>query len=86
MKVMLSLMSKGAVADETAATNLVKQSGTEWTIARTAMITGDAPKGTYSAGAYGEGKNSVTAGDLAAFILRDVETRQHIGQMPLVRN
>ena len=86
MKVMLSLMSKGAVADETAATNLVKESGTEWTIVRNAMITGDAPKGTYSAGAYGEGKNSVTAGDLAAFILRDVETRQHIGQMPFVRN
>ena len=50
------------------------------------MITADAPTGTYTAGAYGEGKNSVTAGDLAAFILAEVESREHVGQMPFVRN
>ena len=86
MKVMLSLMNKDAVADEATATNLVKQSGTEWTIVRNAMITAENPKGTYSTGAYGDGKNSVTAADLAAFILAEVEAPKHIGQMPFVRN
>ena len=86
MKVMLSLMNKDAVADEAPATNLVRTSSTEWTIVRNAMITADARTGTYTAGAYGEGKNSVTAADLAAFILAEVEAPQHIGQMPFVRN
>ena len=86
MKVMLSLMNKDAVADEATATNLVRQSNAEWTIVRNAMITAAAPKGTYTTGAYGEGKNSVTAADLAAFILAEVEAPKHIGQMPFVRN
>jgi putative NADH-flavin reductase len=86
MKVMLSLMNKNAVADETAATNLVRQSDTDWTIVRNAMITSGPATGTYSAGAYGEGKNSVTAGDLADFILGEVEGRKYIGHAPFVRN
>ena len=86
MKVMLSLMNKDAVADEAAATDLVRTSSTEWTIVRNAMITAESPKGTYSTGTYGDGKNSVTAADLAAFILAEVETPKYIGQMPFVRN
>ncbi|HEV3376079.1 MAG TPA: NAD(P)H-binding protein [Thermoleophilaceae bacterium] len=86
MRAMLSLMNKDAVADEATAANLVKESSTEWTIVRNAMITAGAPKGTYSVGAYGDGKNSVTAADLAAFILAEVEAPKHIGQMPFVRN
>jgi uncharacterized protein YbjT (DUF2867 family) len=86
MKTMLSLMSKSVVADEATATQLVKASKTDWTIVRNAMISADAPKGSYSAGAYGDGKNSVTAGDLAAFMLAELETGRYVGQMPFVRN
>ena len=86
MKVVLSLMNKAAVVDEATAAGLVRQSDTEWTIVRNAMITGGEPKGTYTAGAYGEGKNSVTAADLAAFILVELESREYIGQTPFVRN
>ncbi len=86
MKVMLSLMNKNAVADETAATNFVKQSDTDWTIVRNAMITSGPATGTYSTGAYGAGKNAVTAGDLADFIVTEVEGRKYVGQAPFVRN
>jgi putative NADH-flavin reductase len=86
MKVMLSLLNRYAIPDETSATNIVKQSDTDWTIVRNAVITPGPATGTYSAGAYGEGKNSVTAGDLAAFILGALESREYIGKAPFVRN
>ena len=86
MKLMQSFYNKNVVQDETASTNLIKQSNLDWTIVRNSMIFTSAPKGAYTAGYFGEGKNSVTAGDLAAFILEELKNGKYIRQMPFVHN
>ena len=55
--------------DETESVNLIKQSDFDWTIVRENYIARSAPKGSYDAGYFRAGNNSVAAGDLAAFIL-----------------
>ncbi len=86
VKLMQSLMNKNVIQDETTGTNLIKQSNMDWTVVRNSLIWASAPKGVYQAGYFGEGKNSVTAGDLAAFILQELKDGKYIRQMPFVHN
>jgi len=87
MKLMLSMMKNNvAQQDEAASAELIKQSNLDWTIARNAMITSKPSKGSYFAGYVGEGKNDVTASDLAAFILEELKNGKYMRQTPFVHN
>ena len=86
MKAQLSMYNKNIIQDETCSTDLIRQSNFDWTIVRNAMITANKPKGVYKAGYVGEGKDEVTAGDLAAFILEELKTGKYMHQMPFIRN
>jgi uncharacterized protein YbjT (DUF2867 family) len=85
-KLGLRFYNKAVVADATAGADLIRHSGLDWTIVRNGLIRTSAPKGHYAAGYVGEGSSSVTAGDLAAFILDELKGGAYLRQLPFVRS
>ena len=83
MKLMLRMFDKAIVADETEAAGIVMGSGTDWTIVRNAMITRGGTDGA-KAGHVGQGKSSVSASDLAAFILGALSSGEFTRKMPFI--
>jgi uncharacterized protein YbjT (DUF2867 family) len=84
MKLWARFTNKNVLADEQKAVDLVAGSDLDWTIVRNAMITGGAPKGSPKGSHVGGGKTSIPAADLAAFILDELGSRQHLHQTPFV--
>jgi putative NADH-flavin reductase len=78
---------KNALEDGIAHANLIRASGLDWTIVRGPMLTDDAEKGTYQVGNVGTVPGiKLTRADLADFILKEVEQKKYVGQMPFVTN
>jgi len=64
---------------------VLEQSGLNWIIVRGPRLTNDEPKGTYRIGWVGvNASTKIARGDLADFILTQVEDDQYKKQMPFV--
>lgn len=64
---------------------VLANSGLDWVIVRGPRLTNDPKKGTYRVGWVGvNASTKIARADLADFILRQVEDKQFIGQMPFV--
>ncbi|MFW5708536.1 MAG: NAD(P)-dependent oxidoreductase [Bacteroidota bacterium] len=87
---MKNLAGKGArraLLDGITHANLIRQSGTQWTIVRGPMLTEEPAKGKIQVGNVGQVKGfKLTREDLAAFILEVIRSKSYIHQMPFVTN
>ncbi len=66
---------------------VLAESGLDWTIVRGPRLVNAAPKGAYRVGWVGVNTSTViTRGDLADFLLTQVESEEFLAQMPFVSN
>ncbi|TAE29051.1 MAG: SDR family oxidoreductase [Cytophagales bacterium] len=87
MKSVAGKGAKNALLDGISHAEVVRNSGLDWTIARGPMLTEDSAKGSYQVGNVGTVKGiKLTREDLAAFLLKEFEQKQHVGKMPFVTN
>ncbi|MEL6699947.1 MAG: SDR family oxidoreductase [Bacteroidota bacterium] len=64
---------------------VLENSGLKWVIVRGPRLTNDPPKGTYRVGWVGVNSSTqIARGDLASFILQQVESDEFIDKMPFV--
>lgn len=64
---------------------VLDKSGLDWIIVRGPRLTNDEPKGTYRVGWVGvNASTKIARGDLANFILKQVQDETYIHQMPFV--
>ena len=76
---------KDMLNDAVAHAELLKASGLDWTVVRGPRLTQDPAAGSYRVGAVGVNASmSLSRADLAAFLLKELETGKHVGQMPFV--
>jgi putative NADH-flavin reductase len=81
----MNLVAKDVVTDGIAHADLIQQSSTDWTIARGPRLLEEPPKGAYRVGWVGVNtSSSISYGDLAQFIVDELETGKHIHTMPFV--
>jgi putative NADH-flavin reductase len=67
--------------------DILKQSGTDWTIVRGPMLTQDPSKGKIEVGNVGMVKGiKLTREDLAIFMVNELENNQYIHKMPFLTN
>ncbi len=79
--------ARNALLDGISHADLIRASGTDWTIVRGPMLTDDPAKGTYQVGHVGTVKGiKLTRTDLAAFILTEWEQPAWQKQLPFVTN
>ncbi|MEO1411454.1 MAG: SDR family oxidoreductase [Bacteroidota bacterium] len=66
---------------------VLAESGLDWTIVRGPRLVNATPKGAYRVGWVGVNTSTViTRGDLADFLLTQVESEEFLAQMPFVSN
>ncbi|MEM0996378.1 MAG: SDR family oxidoreductase [Bacteroidota bacterium] len=64
---------------------VLAQSGRDWVIVRGPQLTNDPPRGSYRVGWVGVNSGTkIARGDLADFLLKQVESEEFHGQMPFV--
>lgn len=81
MKIAVPKILNDAIAHHT----VLAESGLDWIIVRGPRLTNDAPKGTYRVGWVGvNASTKIARGDLADFILKQVESDEFLAQMPFV--
>lgn len=74
------------LADSVAATNVLRESGLDYTVVRGPRLTEDPPKGTFKTGYVGQINTSLTRADLAVFIADVLEEGTHVRDEPAVSN
>ena len=82
MKVVVGKM----LADSVAATEVLRDSGLDYTVVRGPRLTEDAPKGTLETGYVGQINTSLTRADLAVFIADVLEQGTYVRDEPAVSN
>lgn len=82
---LLRLVSRQVYEDALAAVRQVRESDRDWTVVRAPMLT-DGPKtAAYRAGFVGkESSIRLSRADLADFIVKELESREYLGKMPVV--
>jgi len=81
MKVAVPKVLNDAIAHH----KILADSGLDWVIVRGPRLTNDPPKGTYRVGWVGvDASTKIARGDLADFIVQQVESDAFLGQMPFV--
>ncbi len=66
---------------------VVKNSGLDWTLVRTSLLSNSAPKGKLRVGVLGKDVGvTISRGDMAAFMLRCATDGSYIGESPYVSN
>lgn len=78
-------LSPEVLADAQGHLDVLEASGLEWTVVRAPRVQDSAAMGTYRVGHVGVGTStSISRADLADFLLRQVEDRRYVHQMPFV--
>jgi putative NADH-flavin reductase len=81
MKIAVPKVLNDAIAHH----EVLSNSGLDWIIVRGPRLTNDEPKGTYRVGWVGvNASTKIARGDLADFVLTQVEDDQFVEQMPFV--
>jgi len=81
----MNLVAKDALADAIAHAELIQRSATQWTIIRAPRLLEKPAEGAYRVGWVGvNASTSLTYGDLAAFIAKELEAGTYIHSMPFV--
>jgi hypothetical protein len=87
MKNLAGKGTRNALIDGLNHAELVRDFKGEWTIVRGPMLTDDPPKGNTEVGMVGTVKGfKLTRSDLAAFMVKELDQKQWIRQMPFVTN
>lgn len=83
--VIMNLVAKETLADAIAHAELIRKSTTDWTIIRGPRLLEKPPVGSYRVGFVGvNASTAITYGDLAQFIVDELEQAKHIHSMPFV--
>jgi len=81
------LLSPNVVADMEQVVDKVRHSGLDWTIVRAPMLTEGPATGRVREGYVGKDIGPrLTRADLAAFMLKQLETKTYVGQAPAISN
>lgn len=81
------LLSPNVVKDMELVVDKVRGSGLDWTVVRVPMLTEDPATSRLRVGYVGKDISPRLArADLAAFLLRQLEDRQYVGQAPAISN
>ncbi len=81
----MKLVAGGLLEDAQRHTDLVAQSGLEWTVVRPPRLTDAEPRGDYRHGALNLGPGaSIARADVADFMLREAEQPRYLGAAPNV--
>jgi putative NADH-flavin reductase len=79
------LLSPNVVADMAQVVDKVRHSGLDWTIVRVPMLTDDPATGRVRSGYVGKDIGTRLArADLAAFMLKQLDTMTYVGQAPAI--
>jgi putative NADH-flavin reductase len=83
----LRVFAPKALAQSQAAAHIIRTSRLEWTIVRVPMLQDGEGVGSYRVGRVGVGTGPrLIRADGAAFLLREVESPQHVHGLPVVSN
>ena len=82
----LSLVAERMVADGRAHAQIIQNSQLDWVVVRALKLQNGPKTGRYSASAHTVGgmKTTINRGDVAAFMLDNIETDDYLRQMPVV--
>ena len=83
---LLSVLSKNAVADMKRAIDLVRQSDLDWTVVRVPMLTDQPRQDSLKIGYVGDITTRLSRADMAAFVLKQVRDKTYIGKAPAISN
>lgn len=83
----LGLAAKHVLEDMTRTVEQVRKSKLDWTVVRVPMLTDDPGKGSVRVGMVGTGTGlRVTRGDMAEFMLKQLNDRTYIRKSPVISN
>ncbi len=83
----LRLFAGKVLAQSQAAVDIVKTSGLDWTVVRVPMLVDGEPAGNFKVGRVGVGTGpKLIRADGAAFLLKEVESPEHVHRLPVVSN
>ena len=84
--ILLPTFLHGAVPDKNAMEAEVKAGGVEWVLVRPPVLSDDAPKGQVKVINEGEIAHTITRGDLAEFMVKQLTSDAYVGQAVIVAN
>jgi len=83
IRFLLQRLSPQVLADAESHLEVLRKSGLDWTVVRGPRLTDATPTGTYRVGWVGvNASTQIARGDLASFILTQIDDRQFVHQLP----
>jgi putative NADH-flavin reductase len=87
MGFLLKRMAGDLLADSSEHVQMVRNSGLDWTIVRVPVLTEGAHTGQIKVGYVGKGVSArISRADVADFMLRVLENRSHLRDLPVISN
>lgn len=85
IKFIMNLVAKETLADAIAHAEIIQKSNTDWTVIRGPRLLEKPPEGAYRVGWVGvNASTAITYGDLAQFIVDELEQGKYVRSMPFV--
>lgn len=85
LDLLLKVISPRVLRDARAHALEIQQSGLDWTIVRAQLLTDTAATGKYRVGYIGKDSGlKIPRGDVADFILNELETNRYVRDMPMI--
>jgi putative NADH-flavin reductase len=82
----LNVISRKAVADMKQVVEKVRTSDRDWTVVRVPMLTDEPAQGSLKVGYVGDITPRLSREDMAAFMLKQVKTDDHLHKAPAISN
>lgn len=87
MGFLVRTLSKHVYADMKGTVEAIRNSDLDWTIVRVPMLSDDEAKGEVRVGYVGKGTGArITRADMAAFMLAQVDSEEHLRDAPVISN
>ncbi len=87
IKAMLKMMAGKVYRDARGHSDLLRESGLDWTIVRVPMLNDNAFTGKYRVGSVGVNTGTkICRADIADFMLKQIDSREYIHRLPMISN